>query len=54
MFYLHVDVSAPASLTPCHANKTFIELTEGFEKHLFAKKLHPLYCQICVMTALYK
>lgn len=39
MFYLHVYVSAPASLTPCRANKTFIKLTEGFEWHLYAKKL---------------
>lgn len=39
MFYVHVDVSAPAPLTPCHTNKTFIKLTEKIEYHLFARKL---------------
>lgn len=39
MFYVHVDVSAPAPLTPCHTNKTFIKLTEKIECHLFARKL---------------
>lgn len=39
MFYAHVDVSAPAPLTPCHANKTFIKLVERIEYNLYAEKL---------------
>lgn len=53
MFYVHVDVSAPGPLTPCHANKTFIKLTERTEYHLFAKKLWAYWifawCALCIL-----